>query len=248
MRQILTANATFNYGPGQPYLTAAAIWSMLQTGYDLAGFTVTLQAASGSYTEGEILTGALPGQVDAENVVILGNASNPANCTYQVPNTVAFAANEGAKYCLGGFNFYSGQANVAVDGAGSHVIINANTIFNTPQDYHLTATNGGLIHRVANYSIGSSAASHLNVFAGGNITVPVSGLVVTILGNSLWFTQGFVSNSGGYITDSAARYVQYNTWGPRYELSAGGSIWTGDGSASHFPGSQPGINNGGYYA
>lgn len=267
-RTILTAPITLYYAPGgsssgdgsqaNPYPSAAFVWNLLQSQYDLAGLpgtVVTIQALSGPYTIGENITGPLVGQRSASSVKINGNAATPIVYDTRLSNPiyVAFAANDGAKYSVGGFHLFSSQANIAVDQPGSHVVITDYMVYDQPQDHHISATNGGIIDITANYDIQSSTpGNHLNVFGAGAAIRFMSSLSVRLLGNSLWFYEGFanVSGPGTLQTSNTNFFAGYNGNGPRLILSGGGYVNTGSSNpATHFPGTTPvqnSLTNGGY--
>lgn len=268
-RIILTGSITLNYSPNgtpggdgsvaNPYPSAQFIWNLLQAQYDLAGMSgtvVTIKALPGfTYTTGENLTGSILGQRDATSIKILGDPINPITYDTRASNPiyVAFAANEGAKYSLGGFHLYSSQANIAVDQPGSHVLITDYMKYDQPQDHHISATNGGIIDISANYDIASSTSgNHLNVFGAGSAIRFLQPLSVKLLGNSLWFTQGFANLSGpcSLQTSNTNFFAGYNGNGPRCILSGGGYVNTGSSTPLiHFPGTTPvqgNLANGGY--
>lgn len=264
-RTVLTAPITLNYSAtgyssgdgsvGSPYPSAAFAWNVLQSGYDLAGLSgtaVTIQALSSTYTTGENITGPLVGQRGPESVKINGNAATPVvyDTRLSSPIYVAFAANDGAKYSLGGFHLFTSQANIAVDQPGSHVVITDYMVYDQPQDHHISATNGGIIDVTANYDIQSgTSGNHLNVFGAGAAIRYLQPLTVKLLGNSLWFYEGFANVSGpGSLQPSDTNFFAgYNGWGPRCIVSGGGYINTGSTNpTTFFPGSTPNQNNGGY--
>jgi len=255
-RIILTAPITLNYAPGgsptgdgttaNPYPSAEFVWNLLQAKYDLAGLpgtVVTIQAMTGTYTTGENITGPLVGQRGAFSVKINGNPTTPIVYDTRASNPiyVAFAANDGAKFTIGGFHLFSSQANIAVDQPGSHVVISDYIVCDQPQDHHISATNGGIIDITTNYDIQSSTpGNHLNVFGAGAAIRFLQSSTVKLLGNSLWFNQGFanVSGPGSLQTSNTNFFAGYNGWGPRAIISGGGYINTGSANpAMHFPGS-----------
>jgi hypothetical protein len=265
-RIILTAPITLCYAPGgsptgdgspsNPYPKAEFIWNLLQEKYDLAGLSgtvVTIKALpSFTYTTGENLTGSILGQRGANSIKILGDPLSPIVYDTRLSNPiyVAFAGNESAKYSLGGFHLFSSQANIAVDQPGSHVVISDYMVYDQPQDHHISATNGGIIDVTANYDIQSSTpGNHLNIFGAGSAIRFLQPSTVKLLGNSLWFNQGFANLSGpcSLQTSNTNFFAGYNGWGPRLILSGGGYCNTGSANPStFFPGSTPVQNTGGY--
>jgi hypothetical protein len=266
-RTMVTAPFTLYYAPppfgspsgngsaASPYPSAAFIWNLLQAQYDLAGLpgtVVNIQALAGPYATGENITGPLVGQRGASSVKINGNPTAPIvyDTRLSSPIYVAFAANDGAKYTLGGFHHFSSQANIAVDQPGSHVVISDYMVYDQPQDHHISATNGGIIDITANYDIQSGTpGNHLNVFGAGSAIRFLQSSTVKLLGNSLWFNQGFANLSGpcSLQTSNTNFFAGYNGWGPRLILSGGGYCNTGSTNpATFFPGSTPVQNTGGY--
>lgn len=265
-RTVVSASApvTLNYvssgsptGDGSlanPFDSAQSAYYFAQGNLDLAGLPgtpLTIQGLAGTTPQihGEILNGPILGQRDATSILVNGNSTSPISYDTRTAAIVAFGINYGAKLSVAGFHMQTGQANIAVDGPGSHLIISGYMAFDTTQDHHISSTNGSKIDRVANYDVFSGGAgSHLNIYGAGNITVPLSGLVVTIKGNSLWFYSGFASVSGpGTLSDSNTTYAGYNTWGPRAIITGGGYANTGSATpTTHFPGSTPAQYTTGY--
>jgi hypothetical protein len=251
----VTGSSSGDGSTGSPYPSAAYVWNMVQQTYDLGGVTgqvITIQAISSRYTTGENITGSLVGQRDANSVKINGVSSNPVvyDTRLSSPIYVAFAANEGAKYSLGGFHLFTSQANIAVDQPGSHVLITDYMVYDQPQDHHISATNGGIIDISANYDIQSTTpGNHLNVFGAGSAIRFMSNLSVKLLGNSLWFYQGFANVSGPSCLQPSNTnfYAGYNGNGPRCIVSGGGYVNTGSSHPdTFFPGTSSNQNSGGY--
>lgn len=233
----------------------------IQANYDLnglPGLVVLIQHNGHTVTKGGNCSGMLPGQVDDFSVKVLGEATGLSGSVTgacimdtRADGSVAFGTIAGARFSMGGFFVMSGQANCAVDGAGSRIVNTDKCYSSTAQDYTWSATNYGQILLVADNDCNAIAASYLNVL-GGNITVPRGGRVVNITSNSITVTQAFVTaDAEGFVNDSNTSYPGYAVYGPKYQIHTGASVKTGAippaTPAGHFPGGASGNDaTGGY--
>lgn len=259
-RSLITAPITLYWGAGgsatgdgssgSPLDCPSRAWQYAQRAYDLGGLPglmILFQQTPGTCVipagMAGNLVGPLVGQVDATSAKFLGDGSNPNSYVVDArgASTVAFGATSGARFSMGGCRMLSGQANVAVDGAGSEILNSDKCVNDVHQDYCWSGTNYGRVTLIADCDIVAAAASYINVF-GGDVTVPRSGRVVRVLGNSLTFTQGFVSAGDGRVVDSNTSYPQdgvttFNTYGPRVTMSGNAYVHTGSSNPTgHFPG------------
>lgn len=122
-RTQLTADLTIPISNGGTKFQDA--WEDLKAHYDLGGFKVRLQAASGYVGPGLVATGNLVGQFSQGQVEVIGDTTNPDNCVVMPTSGDCFSGAIGANYILSGFRTDLTNSNPCGEGI---VTVGANSL------------------------------------------------------------------------------------------------------------------------
>jgi len=232
---------------GSPWLTLGKAVSYIQNNLDLAGNTVNINVADGTYTGGISVTGPWFG---AGTVNFIGNTTTPANCIISTTSQDAILAQQGAIFNVGGF-----KVQTTTSGRGIQANTNAEITLTNAMNIgacaneQMYAPTSGLIVYAANYTISGSAPYHWSATTGGEITFG-NAVTITLTGtpafsSSFAFSNalGIISSPSGGITFSGA------ATGVRYVAQLNGIISVTGGGASYLPGNSAGSTaTGGQYA
>lgn len=249
----LTANTTFYVATTGSDVTGngtqAAPWQTLQhaflaiyEGYDLAGFTVTIQLSNGTYVAGILWDGLFLGQVGP--IFINGNPSNPGQVIIDVPGSPCFHFRFGAEIFLNGFLLQCGVTGLlfgALMAEYGGFIQHKNIFFDACGGCNHMFCNQGTILCSDEYTISNGAASHFCTENHGVINI--AGAAVTISGVPVFTT--FAVVNGGTIRASGAAFAG-SAVGTRHLIQFGGLADTGGVGANFFPGNVAGSTPTGY--
>jgi len=231
---------------GTPFLTIQKAIDTIWANLDLAGYTVTINIADGTYTGATICTGRLVG---GGGVILSGNAGTPANVLVNVTANNCIAVRAGAKISLQNFKLQtttSGHCIYCQD-AGSYVdYTNMNFGVAAGSGYsHMYATQAGTVKGIGNYTISGAADWHHEASFGGFIFC--SSITITVSGTPAFGIAFAEASSLGMIRASGNTYSGSAT-GKRYNAVLNGVIDTVSGGASYFPGGTSGTTaTGGQY-
>lgn len=254
VRELLTADRTYfvrtdgadaNSGLAN---SAAGAFKTIQkalgtvAGLDMAGFTVTVQIADGTYSAAVRVTPAV-GQAGASALVIAGNGGNPGNVVIAADGASAVSVAAGGR-CL------VRDLEVRVTGAGFGLEADGGTLeftnvsFGGCADGHVSSGNHGTVRAVGDYAVTGAAPVHWSARAGGIID---ASLRTVALSTTPAFATAFASCSGGDISCGGMSFTGAAT-GPRYAVARNGVIDTGSGGANYLPGDTAGSSaSGGQY-
>lgn len=210
---------------------------------DVAGYTVTISVADGTYTAGGVIRWNAKGSTASLPLQIVGNSSTPSNCVVSTTSANCFKVENGAQVYINGF-----KLQAATSGRGIQATTNGYAVFGTAMEfgacanYHLEATIGGNIVNLGSYSISGGAVGHMHCTSNGHILLQ-SG-TVTITGTPA-FSSYFVGVNGAYVQTGTITWSGSAT-GKRFLVHVNGAIETGGSfTRTYFPGSTDGEIYGG---
>jgi hypothetical protein len=244
-REVLTAARTYyvrtdgsdsNTGlantAGGAFLTLQKAWDVAIT-LDIAGYSVTIAVASGTYT-GTVLMGAPPvgGLVTfSGSSATISTTSN--NCfSLTCPTTVT----------VSGFTLQtttSGQCLYA-SGGGARIVIGSSVVFGACAGAHMYSELDGQISCVSqNYTISGSASYHQLALLAG--VIRITNATITLSGTPAWSTGGIVFTTGALVNLFNVTYSGSAT-GKRYTGTVNGILnsYGAGTAATYFPGNSNG--------
>lgn len=258
-REILTANRTYyvrtdgsnsNNGlantSGGAFLTIQKAYDVIVSALDLAGFTVTIQVADGTYTSGLAVSQPWTG---GGAVTLSGNSSTPANVI--ISTTSADAVGVTAPL-PGNFNFKDCKVQTTTGGNGiTHAAPGPfnfqNVVFGACAGNHIQATSGGAkITATGNYSVVGGASYHW-IAGGVGACIIASGRTIAFTG-SVSVIMALASTLSSILCDGMT-FLGGTITGSRYLVALNGIVYTGGQSTSYLPGNAAGSTlSGGQYA
>jgi hypothetical protein len=240
-------------GSGTACLTPQHVQNLINN-LDLAGFTVTVTIADGSYT-GWNCAAQPPGGAGPASIIWNGNQTTPGNVVITGNN--AITASNGCTFEIFGATLV-GNGNPAVGfgyainaTVGSDIVFNK-LVFAACNAAHMFASTGSLI-RVTTpsgaYSITGSAPVHL--WSQSHGLIQISSATVTLVASPAFSTAFAQATELGAIDAPSVTFSGAGT-GQRYLASLNGIINTGTGAGnvdnSYLPGNVAGASSaGGYY-
>ena len=243
-----------------PLLDLQTAWYLAQRNFNANGFNTTIQLANGTYTGRTYLSGLLPGQRTVDysvssytrdsSVLILGDATTPANVVL-AGNGIVAAVNvlDSARLVLRGVKVTNTSSyGIMVAGAWLSFV---NIDFGTTSSIHFAALTEANIKAYTPYTISAGSGCHFIAGQGGYIQmlgVPSTPGVITLTGTPA-FASGFAcAQSNGSVEVGVANTFSGSATGPRYSGSLNGTINSGGGGASYFPGNAAGsVSTGAQY-
>jgi hypothetical protein len=220
-----------------PWATIEHAVNVIRTGYDLAGQTMTINVAAGSYTAGAALGGPVVGAFGTGSLVIQGAGSGSTTISVSAAN--CFTATRGAGYTINGFTLVatgSGTTgNCVIAQSGGNITIGTDIIFGSAGTAHIAAQTGGLVDATS-YTIGAGAAAHWDEAKG---TIVVQGGAITLAGTPN-FTGAFAVGQYGGLMEVAGETFTGAATGVRYLLTLNSVIYTAGGGGSYLPGNAGG--------
>ncbi|WP_406873832.1 DUF2793 domain-containing protein [Aminobacter sp. P9b] len=210
---------------------------------DMAGFTVTIQVADGTYG-GTIIVPAMTGQADPSALVIAGNGGTPANVIVSTNNANAISAPSGAGCLVKDMEIRTTASGFGLNADGGTLQFQ-NVRFGACAQAHILCQNNGAAAATGNYAISGASPMHWSAQTGGFINT--EGRTVTLVGTPA-FSTAFASSRHGDIACAGMTFGGAAT-GTRYSTTLNGVINTAGGGASYLPGSVAGSTaTGGQYA
>ncbi len=221
---------------GGAFLTMQRAYNVIVTTLDLAGFSVTIQVADGTYTAG--IDANLP-LIGGATILLRGNVGTPANVILSVTNLNGIGNNaNGLNIDIGGFEFRTTTVGSCLVAAyGGRITIAASCRFGACADTHIVATLGGTVEVTADYSIVGSAAVHWNGFSPSEIRC--INRTITLTGTPA-FSFAFANCSQSSLVVFSNTFSGAAT-GNRYDVSLNGVIYTNGGGATYLPGNAAGV-------
>jgi hypothetical protein len=152
---------------------------------DLAGQTVTVQLADGTYTDSFQPTGSLLGQIGFGGLLFQGNTSTPASCIIK-PNALlgySWSAAFGTQYTITGFQMDQGTSlsdcisigtgSVIALGVTNPAHITFGDLGGAPYN-HITVSFGGVLYINGDYTIAARTATTTGTFSISGTTMTVA--------------------------------------------------------------------------
>jgi hypothetical protein len=239
-----------------PWLTLQHAVDVIQNGYFLNGYSVTINVAAGTYSAGAALSGSLNGSINFVGPSSGTAIINGSGYCFSVINSAT---------CLLSGNFSlnqtnaSGQANACVVAGTGGVVTLSGTSggsrvqFGTAQTYHMNAFGGGRIGMSLSpnnvyWVTGNASVGHWNAQELSNILM--NGASIDIFNPSTGFTTFATATNLSLIEASGITFTGNpgTATGARYSITANSVINTSGGGASYFPGNSAGSSaSGGQY-
>lgn len=273
LRVVLKANTTIYLSPtgndsvpyvamsiGNPWATLNKAWSFICSTFDLAGFTVTIQMADGTYSGLQVgaAVGGLSGTPNGGgNIVFQGNtgdytkviisdANNPFAFGAMITSALTFSY-----LTLNG----TGGTNYLINVQAPCVVNIKGTIgCRVVGAYALSVYGGGaqinLIGCTINFDGSPTYLGAIIAQAGGLISIfNNTGLnTFAVPSGTLTIATGFAIAVGAGQIETAAAAFSGSVSGPRYDVEANGVINTFGSGASYWPGTSVGTaSTGGQY-
>lgn len=198
---------------------------------DFAGFTVTIEIQSGTYT-GTVVIGPNVGQADADNFIITGASATETDFVISVTSNNAIMVERGA-VTLKRFKVQTTTSGHALRAIGSSVVklddVNFGAVASSYD--HISVDGWSHVEASAAYTVSGAATSHISVIRGHFTTAAVT---VTISGTPA-FTQFAYAGPYGHISVGSVTWSGSAT-GSRFKIDEMGSIDVGSGSTTALPG------------
>jgi hypothetical protein len=241
-RVALTANAQFYVSPsgndanngssGAPWFTLQHAWNAISALYDLAGFTITINLANGTYTTGLFASGALPGQIGSNSIIFNGNSTPSSVTVSTTAGNSCFTANA-AFFTVQGMTLTAsgGDASCLQSGTQGGIAF-SNIDFGSAAYAHIAANNGS-IQATGGYSIVGSADYHWVCTAHGLILIVDT--AVTVSGTPAFTI--FASCVSQSLMEVYGNTYSGSATGKLYDVSQNSVVISG---ASTFPGNVAG--------
>lgn len=246
---------------GNPCRTVQRPFDVLRDGYDLAGNSVTVHLADGSYTPGLKLLTKLLGQHGHDNLILVGNEAAPQNVII-ADTTVPIAAVDSG---IGSPIFVSSGGTLSVRGvtlvagfraAWAHVfgdLLLRNIRFGAAGNCHVSVSSASQIRFDGDYAIFGGSFGHYCAYNGGAIFAfdpsNPQRVVHIAISNSPAFGVFTIAESLSQVfaTSTNTIYTGVAT-GARYSVATNSLIGTNGSGTSYFPGSTAGAAaSGGIY-
>ena len=174
-RTPLSANTTFyvdpagndaNNGltPGSAFRTPQAAINTIQTRYNLAGFSVTIQLAAGTCQGPIQIGGTFVGAVDQATVTLLGNVASPGTVIINAPASgYGLSLIQYGSIVISGVTFTAGSGgNCIAVGQNCLISFGPGLVFGAcPTGTHIYIRNGGagfLDHELYNFRVSGRAS------------------------------------------------------------------------------------------
>ncbi|ACI93254.1 conserved hypothetical protein [Afipia carboxidovorans OM5] len=254
IREALAANRTYyvrtdgsdsNNGllntSGGAFLTVQKAINTIVSKLDLAGYTVTIQLADGTYTNAFGFSAPWTG---GGQIVIQGNATTPSNVLVSVTsaNAVYNTGTLPGQLTVKDMKLQSTTSGVLLLNSGVGLIVFSNLVFGSAANSgHIVASGpAARITGSGNYSITGGGTTHNESVYGGLILI--NGVTVSISGNPTFGSAFAFSWRTGVIDIYGNTYsVTGSVTALRSSAIEGGGIVTGGQPASSYP---PGNANG----
>lgn len=223
---------------GGAFLTLQKAWNVSLT-LDLAGFSITVEIAAGTYSAGVNATTPLVGGTLTFNGV-------GATTIIQTTTGTCFAAGGGGAYTLTNMKLDSTSGALIYVTNGGFVTVGTGLTFGSTSGPHMRANVGGVIQAVygAAWTVDGGASYHIWAIGG---FIGIDGVSETMSGTPA-FTAYAQADFVGRV--SAFGYTFSSTaTGARYGATQNSMINAFGGGASYFPGNSAGsTSTGGIYA
>ncbi|BEV43905.1 hypothetical protein [Afipia carboxidovorans] len=243
------SNSGLAAGSGNAFKTIQKAYDVIAAKLDLAGYTVTIQIADGTYapSNGVCCLSVSGPWTGGGSIIIQGNATTPSNVTLSTTNAsgIVVTAPLPGLLTLKDFKIQTATAgdSISLQAPGSLRFGNLN--FGASAGAHITVNApGGNIAAIANYTISGGATLHVAISGQATVTIPVA---VTLVGTPN-FSVRFVNVIGLAYLDCSSASFSGSATGVRYGVFINAVIFSNGGSATFFPGNAAGVSgSGGIY-
>lgn len=246
VRDMLTANRTYfvrtdgsdaNSGlantSGGAFLTIQKALNITAS-LDLAGFTVIIQVADGTYSSA-IAIPVMTGQVSPSALVIAGNSGTPGNVIISATSSNAISAPVDARCLVKDLEIRTTTSGFGLNADGGTIQFQ-NVRFGACAQAHIMCQNNGAATATGNYAISGASPMHWSARTGGVINTDAR--TITLTGTPA-FASAFASCQNGNVTCGAMTFTGSGT-GARYSATLNGVINTAGGGAAYLPGNAAG--------
>ena len=243
------SNSGLAAGSGNAFKTIQKAYDVIASKLDLAGYTVTIQIADGTYAPTSGTNALLISKpwTGGGSIVVQGNSSTPANVVLSTTsaNVVLVTAPLPGILTLKDFKLQTATSGggILLQAAGAIQFGNLN--FGTCVSAHYgTGAAGAFIKAISNYSITGGAGLH--ALATNPSSIIASGVTITLTGTPAFTT--FAQASSCSVMDWSGTSFSGGATGARYAVLINGVLYTGGAGPYFFPGSTDGITaSGGQY-
>lgn len=233
------SNSCLVNNSGGACLTLQGAWNKIANGYDLRGFTATVNISNGTYAAGmlDLNAPAVGGPVS-----FVGNVGTPGNVIISASSGDCFEISQSVITISGMKLTNSGGSDVHAYRSGV-INISSGIEFGAASESHMFADNEGQIIAQGNYTINGNAPYHWLGHTEGYISVISK--TVTLSGTPT-FSSTFAYAVRGGVMEVADNTYTGSATGIRFITDNGGSIYT-NCSLTCLPGDAAGQNNAGFY-
>ncbi len=250
VREVLTANRTYyvrtdgsdsNNGlantSGGAFLTIQKAVNVAAT-LDANGFSITIQAADGTYT-GAVTLKSVVGVAGAGQLIIRGNNTTPANVVISTTSADCFAADGViSPWDILDLKMQTTTAGNCITSQGGSLIRYGNVNFGACAGTHVNAIQRGSAIAISNYAISGGASVHLSATYASFINI--NGMTLTITGTPA-FGFAFATAQLSSTLAAAGNTFSGAATGTRHYVSQGSTIFTnGTTINTYFPGNANG--------
>lgn len=234
---------------GTPWATLQHAWNVVFQSYDLAGFSVTVNVADGTYSAGVSASGQLAGAGAPASMTFKSSSGSASACIVNGSGNT-FDASDGAEFLVRDVKVTSSGGSCIRAGSFGKIDF-LGLIFGAAGGgfSHISIANTGRVNVVDDYTIAGNALAHFNIAQNGVLTYSQAvAVAVTLTGTPVFTDFGIVSNGGVALVPSGNVSFSGGATGARYSAITNGVIDTNGGGASFLPGSTPGSTaTGGQY-
>lgn len=232
---------------GGAFLTIQKAMDVIAATLDMAGFTVTVQVGTGTYTVGVTLK-ACTGQAGPNSLLFQGDTTTPSNVIISITSGTAFAAAGPTIMArVRGFQIAGPSGTTRGFDVSQGAIINFDTMDFAAlagTSFQIRAQTSASVVATGNYIISGGATRHWITGTGGNITV--AGRTVTITSTPAFST--FASAGSGSTMAINGNTFSGSATGPRYTVTGNSVMDTSSGGVAYLPGDTAGSTaSGGQY-
>ncbi len=252
-REMLTANRTYyvrtdgsdsndglSNASGGAFLTIQKAYNAAVT-LDLSGYTVTIQIADGTYTDGLSIMSPLVGGT----LTIKGNATTPDNVLISTAGNSIYVSGTGPNVSIQSLKVASSGGDGIAVGNGANVFGSAIS-FGVCAGAHVRAFANGVYTPLTSEKWSGNAQGHYLTSSGGVVngnTVAVNVSAAISFGLATVFCE-----TSSIVNFYALTYSGSAVTGTRYSVTQNSVCNTYSGGASYFPGSVAGgSSTGGQY-
>jgi hypothetical protein len=204
---------------------------------DVGAQQVIIQVGAGTYTS----TVLIEPYVGLVPPIIRGDIITPANVVVSVTNNHCFLADSRSNSCwwnIEGFRVTcTGASSAGVLARDSSRLLMGNMQYGSCGQYQVLADLGSFIKFNANYSINGGAVAHW--IANRCSSIEASSKTITLTGTPA-FSGPFVYALSNSMISAFILTFSGSATGTRYQVTHNGTIRTGAGGGTYFPGSVAG--------